>query len=424
MSVKFNYEYGYLSSNVEEYQEVVDKAHEALHSKTGKGSEYLGWLDWPTTFDKTEFNNIIRKADQVKKDAEVLVVCGIGGSYLGARAAVEMINGLYPKNQVEIIYLGNTLSSTYIVQVLDYLKNKKFYVNVISKSGQTTETAMAFRLLKQLLKEQHQSKFTDYIIATTDKTSGTLRAEVNEAGYRNFTIPKDIGGRFSVTTAVGLFPMAVAGINITEVMSGALEAQSDLENPDLKTNAAYQYAVCRRIMEKQGKSVEMLVSYEFQMAMFSEWWKQLFGESEGKDGKGILPTSVNLSTDLHSMGQFIQEGTKNLFETLIVVDEPAEDMIFPMAEDDSDNMNYLSGKSLDYVNTQARLGTLEAHYSEGKVPVLEIIIPDTSAKTFGYLTYFFFKAIAMSAYLIDINPFNQPGVEVYKRNMFKLLGKE
>ncbi len=424
MHIKFDYNKGYLSSKIFHYQEVVDAAHESLHAKTGKGNDYLGWLDWPVNYDKSEFNNILNFAQQVRENAEVLVVCGIGGSYLGARAAIEMINGLYPKNQVEIIYLGNTLSSTYIVQVLDYLRNKKFFVNVISKSGQTTETAMAFRLLKQLLKEKHSEEYKDYIIATTDANDGTLRAEVKEVGYRSFSIPKDIGGRFSVTTAVGLFPMAVAGINITNVMSGALLAMEQLDNPDLNVNPAYQYAVARRIMEKQGKSVEMLVSYEFQMTMIAEWWKQLFGESEGKDGKGILPASVNFSTDLHSMGQFIQEGSKNLFETLMVVKEPAEDMIFPFTEDNQDNMNYLSGKSLDFVNTQARLATLAAHYEEGSVPVLQVIIPDTTAYTFGYLTYFFFKSIAMTAYLIDVNPFNQPGVEVYKRNMFKLLGKE
>lgn len=424
MKVKFDYTKGYLNSKISQYQEVVDNAHEALHSKTGKGNDYLGWLDWPENYDKQEFNEILQLAQQVKEDAEVLVVCGIGGSYLGARAAIEMINGLYPKNQVEIIYLGNTLSSSYIVQTLDYLKNKNFYVNVISKSGQTTETAMAFRLLKLMLKEKHHEDYVNYIIATTDPVDGTLRAEVDEVGYKSFSIPKDIGGRFSVNTAVGLFPMAVAGINITEVMSGALDAKEALDNPDLKENPAYQYAVSRRIMEKQGKSVEMFVSYEFQMTMFSEWLKQLFGESEGKEGKGILPTSVNLSTDLHSMGQFIQEGSKNLFETLIVVEEPLEDMIFPFSEDNQDNMNYLSGKSLDYVNTQARLGTLDAHHDEGSVPVLSLTIPDTSAYTFGYLTYFFFKSIAMTSYLIDVNPFNQPGVEVYKRNMFKLLGKK
>ncbi len=424
MHIKFDHSKGYLSSTISQYQEVVDVAHEALHAKTGKGNDYLGWLDWPVNYDKGEFNNILNFAQQVRENAEVLVVCGIGGSYLGARAAIEMINGLYPKNQVEIMYLGNTLSSTYIVQALDYLRNKKFFVNVISKSGQTTETAMAFRLLKQLLKEKHNEDYKDYIIATTDAIDGTLRAEVKDVGYRSFSIPKDIGGRFSVTTAVGLFPMAVAGINITNVMSGALLAMEELDNPDLSVNPAYQYAVARRIMEKQGKSVEMLVSYEFQMTMIAEWWKQLFGESEGKDGKGILPASVNFSTDLHSMGQFVQEGTKNLFETLMIIEEPAEDLIFPHTEDDLDNMNYLSGKSLDYVNTQARLGTLAAHYEEGGVPVLQVSIPDTSAYTFGYLTYFFFKAIAMTSYLIDVNPFNQPGVEVYKRNMFKLLGKE
>lgn len=422
--IKFNYEKAYLSSHIEEYQDVVDRAHEALHSKTGKGNDYLGWLDWPVNYDKKEFDRIKTVADKVKADAEVLVVCGIGGSYLGARAAIEMINGLYPKDQVEILYLGNTLSSTYIAQTMEYLRDKKFYVNVISKSGQTTETAVAFRLLKGLLKEQYQEDYADYIIATSDAVNGTLRQEINEMGYESFNIPADIGGRFSVSTAVGLFPLAVAGISIDDVMAGSRDAMEDLENPDLSSNAAYQYAVARRILEKQGKTVEMLVGYEFQMGMFAEWWKQLFGESEGKDGRGILPTSVNFSTDLHSMGQFIQEGTKLLFETNINVETPTEDLIFPSDDANLDNMNYLAGNSIDYVNSKAQEGTLAAHYEEGSVPNLVISIPDMSAHTFGYLIYFFFKSIAMTSYLIDVNPFDQPGVEVYKRNMFKLLGKE
>lgn len=424
MKIKFNSEHAYLNSKIEEYQDVVDKAHEALHSKTGKGNDYLGWLDWPENYDKEEFSRIEEVAAKVSEDAEVLVVCGIGGSYLGARAAIEMINGLYPENQTEILYLGNTLSSTYITQTLNYLQDKKFYVNVISKSGQTTETAVAFRLLKDLLKSKYNDNYKDYIIATSDKDNGTLRAEINKVGYESFHIPADIGGRFSVITAVGLFPLAVAGVNIQELMQGANDAMSDLDNPDLAINPAYQYAVSRRILEKQGKTVEMLVSYEFQMAMFAEWWKQLFGESEGKEGKGILPTSVNFSTDLHSLGQFVQEGNKLLFETIIDVELPTEDLKFPIDEENLDNMNYLAGNSIDYVNRQAQLGTLAAHYEEGSVPNLIITIPDMSAYTFGYLAYFFFKAIAMTSYLIDVNPFDQPGVEVYKRNMFKLLGKE
>ncbi len=424
MSIKFDANYAYLSSNIVDYQEVVDNAHEALHAKVGKGNDYLGWLDWPENYDKAEFSRIKDLAHKVREDAEVLVVCGIGGSYLGARAAIDMINGLYPKNQVEIVYLGNTLSSTYIKQTLDYLKDKKFYVNVISKSGQTTETAIAFRLLKELLKESYGEDYYKYVIATTDEKNGTLREEAKVVGYETFNIPADIGGRFSVNTAVGLFPLAVANVDIDEVMRGSFDAMEDLDNPDLNHNPAYQYAVARRILEKQGKTVEMFVSYEFQMSMFAEWWKQLFGESEGKEDNGILPTSVNFSTDLHSLGQFIQEGSKLLFETLLVVKEPNEDLIFPHVDQDFDNMNYLANKSIDYVNTQARLGTLAAHYEEGSVPNLIIEIEDSSAYTFGYLIYFFFKAIAMSSYLIDINPFDQPGVEVYKRNMFKLLGKE
>lgn len=424
MNVKFDYEKAYLSNKVSEYQDVVDQAHEALHAKTGKGNDYLGWLDWPENYDKDEFEAIKVVAKKVRDNAEVLVVCGIGGSYLGARAAIDMINGLYSKQDVEILYLGNTLSSTYISQTLEYLKDKKFYVNVISKSGQTTETAIAFRLLKNLLKTQVGDAYPEYIIATSDPKNGTLRQEINEKGYTSFSIPADIGGRFSVNTAVGLLPLAVAGINIDDLMQGAKDAMSDLDNPSLEENTAYQYAVVRRLLEKQGKDVEMLVSYEFQMAMFAEWWKQLFGESEGKEGRGILPTSVNFSTDLHSLGQFIQEGKKLLFETIINVELVSEDIIFPSDDEDLDNMNYLSGNSIDYVNKKAQEGTLAAHYEEGSVPNLILSIPDMSAHTFGYLTYFFFKAIAMTSYLIDVNPFNQPGVEVYKRNMFALLGKK
>ncbi|MDE6196105.1 MAG: glucose-6-phosphate isomerase, partial [Erysipelotrichaceae bacterium] len=323
-----------------------------------------------------------------------------------------------------ILFIGNTFSSTYIKQLLDYIKDKEVCVNVISKSGTTTETALAFRFLKQFMEEKYgKVEAAKRIVATTDKARGTLKAMADKEGYTTFVIPDDIGGRFSVITPVGLFPIAVAGIDIEALMKGVQKAYQDMDTSDLDKNPAYAYAVCRRILQNQGKDTEMLVSYEPQMAMLAEWWKQLFAESEGKDGKGVLPCSANFSTDLHSLGQFIQEGKKVLFETLLLVEKPMLDLTFPKDETDADQMNYLAGKSVDWVNKMACQGTLEAHVETGKVPNLILTMPDMSAESFGYMCYFFFRACAMTCYLLDINPFNQPGVEVYKKNMFRLLGK-
>ena len=422
--MKLDTTHAFLKEDVKSYQEVVNKYHEQLMKRTGKGNDFVGWVEWPHTYDKEELDRMKKVAQKIREKCDVCIVCGIGGSYLGARAAIEMINGLYADKKPEIIFMGNTFSSTYIAQVLNYIKDKEVCVNVISKSGTTTETALAFRLLKQFMEDKYgKDGARERIVATTDKARGTLKAIADKEGYETFVIPDDIGGRFSVITPVGLFPIAVAGIDIDAIMTGLQKAYEDMADPDLAKNDAYAYAVCRRILENQGKNVEMLVSYESQMTMVAEWWKQLFGESEGKEEKGNLPTSANFSTDLHSLGQFIQEGKKVLYETLLLVEKPTLDITFPSDPDNADGMNYLAGKSVDWVNKMAAKGTLEAHEVTGNVPNLIITMPDMSAESFGYMCYFFFRACAMTCYMLDINPFNQPGVEVYKKNMFRLLGK-
>ncbi|MBQ1324913.1 MAG: glucose-6-phosphate isomerase [Solobacterium sp.] len=412
------------SFDVAPYQEIVTKIHRMIHDKTGAGNDFLGWVDWALNYDEEEFARMIDAAERLKDRTDVVVVCGIGGSYLGARAAIEMIKGLYPSTGPEIIFAGNTFSGTYMKQVMDYIKDKRTVVNVISKSGTTTETALAFRILRAHMEEKYGKEGArERILCTTDKARGVLKELADREGYETFVIPDDIGGRYSGLTAVGLLPMALAGINIREVMKGFLKANHDLNTDDLKVNDAYRYAVERRILQARGYDVEMYVSYEMQMRSYMEWLKQLFGESEGKEGKGILPDSVIFSTDLHSLGQFIQEGKKVLFETVIEVKDPGCAMVVPEDAENSDGMNYLSGKKLDWVNAQAMEGTLKAHYETGSVPNLIITIPDMKAETFGYMCYWFFVACAMTCYMLDINPFNQPGVEVYKKNMFKLLGK-
>lgn len=422
--IKFDSSHAFLKEDILSYQDKVNELHEAIVNKTGKGNDFLGWVDWCNNYDKEEFESMKKNAEYVRNNCDVFVVCGIGGSYLGARAAIEMINGLYADKKPEILFVGNTFSSTYLSQVMKYLEGKEVCVNVISKSGTTTETALAFRLLKQFMEKKYgKEEAKNRIFATTDKVKGTLHDIANKEGYTTFAIPDDIGGRYSVITAVGLFPIAVAGISIDGIMSGVTEAYNDFATPDLTKNPAYAYGVARRILQNQGKDAEMFVTYDLNTTMLAEWWKQLFGESEGKEEKGILPTSGTFSTDLHSLGQFVQEGKKCLYETLVLFEKPIEDLVFPADEENADGMNYLAGKSVDWVNKMAMQGTLAAHEETGGVPNLMITAPDMSAKSFGYLCYFFFRACAMSCYLLDINPFNQPGVEVYKKNMFKLLGK-
>ena len=413
-----------LAESMDSYKEQVASIHDMIHNKTGLGNDFLGWVDLPVAYDKEEVKAIQEKVNELKDEIDVLLVCGIGGSYLGARAAIESINGLFPTQKVQIIYIGNTFSSNYLSQVREYVKDKEFAINVISKSGTTTETSIAFRIFKDLLeKTKGKEVARKRIIATTDKEKGALKTlSVNE-GYTTFVVPDDVGGRYSVLTAVGLFPIAMAGIDINDMLKGAADSREKFNNPDLLSNDAYQYAVARQVLCKQGYPAEMFVTYELQLAMFAEWWKQLFGESEGKEGKGVLPTSATFSTDLHSLGQFIQEGTKVLYETVLKVEKPIADLEIPSDADNLDNLNYLAGKTVDFVNKKACEGTVDAHVNTGGVPNIQITVDEMTAYSFGYLVYFFEIACAMSVYLLEVNPFNQPGVEVYKKNMFKLLGK-
>lgn len=409
-----------------DYKQKVSIINEMIEKKTGLGNDFLGWVDYPKTYDKEELKRIIKDAEYVRNNFDVLVVCGIGGSYLGARSAIEALGGLYPNRKLEIIYLGNTFSPNYTAQVLNYLKNKKFAINVISKSGTTTETSIAFRLLKELLEEKigiEEAKKA--IFATTDKEKGALKTLCLEKGYTTYVLPSNIGGRYSVFTAVGLFPIACAGFDVQALLDGALEAYEKYNNDDLENNDCYKYACLRDYMyKKENKSVELYVQYEPHLNQINEWLKQLFAESEGKQGKGLLPDSVSFSTDLHSLGQFVQQGSKILFETIFLVKNAKEDIVIPFDEKDLDGLNYLNGKNLEFVNRKAFEGTLIAHVKDGNVPCAVIELEKMDEKTLGHLFYFFMRACAMSAYMLDINPFDQPGVEIYKKNMFHLLGKK
>lgn len=413
-----------LPESVESYKDRVAEIHKMIHEKTGAGNDFLGWVELPTDYDKDEFARIQKKAKELSEEIDVLLVCGIGGSYLGARAAIEAINGLYPTNKVQIIYIGNTFSSTYLAQVKNYVKDKEFGINVISKSGTTTETSVAFRIFKELLEETKGKEVASRrIVATTDAHKGALKTLADQEGYEEFVVPDDVGGRYSVLTAVGLFPIAVAGIDIAEMMRGAKDSQDKYNDVNIETNDAYKYGIARQLLHKKGYAAEMFVTYELQLQQTAEWWKQLFGESEGKEGKGVLPTSGTFSTDLHSLGQFIQEGSKVLFETVLKVAQPQLDLTVPSDPDNLDNLNYLAGKTVDYVNKKACEGTIDAHSNVGNVPNIQLTIDKIDAYNFGYMVYFFEIACAMSVYFLGVNPFNQPGVEVYKKNMFKLLGK-
>ena len=422
--IKVDLSHAKLNEDIASYKDKVAEIHEMIHNKTGAGNDFLGWVDLPTQYDREEVARIKAKAKSLSEEIDVLLVCGIGGSYLGARAAIEAINGLYPTQKVEILYIGNTFSSTYLAQIKEYVKDKEFGINVISKSGTTTETSVAFRIFKEMLEQTKGKEVASRrIVATTDAHKGALKTLADKEGYEEFVVPDDIGGRFSVLTAVGLFPIAMAGIDVDEMMKGAKDAQDKYNNADLMTNDAYKYGVARQMLNKQGYPAEMFVTYELQLSNVAEWWKQLFGESEGKEGKGVLPHSAVFSTDLHSLGQFIQEGSKVLFETVFKVEKPQLDLEVPSDEDNLDNLNYLAGKTVDYVNKKACEDTIDAHVNVGGVPNIEITIDEMNAYSFGYMVYFFEKACALSVYLLGVNPFNQPGVEVYKKNMFKLLGK-
>ncbi|MBE3570265.1 MAG: glucose-6-phosphate isomerase [Bacillales bacterium] len=411
-------------------QDAVKVFHHALHEKTGQGHDFTGWIDLPVGYDKEEFARIQKAATKIQQDSDVLLVIGIGGSYLGARAAIEMLNHSFynalpseKRKTPQIIFTGNNISSTYMKDVMDFLDGKDFSINVISKSGTTTEPAIAFRIFRKLLEEKYgKEEASKRIYATTDKAKGALKTVADEEGYETFVIPDDVGGRYSVLTAVGLLPIAVSGADIEAMMKGAAQAREDFGHSELENNLAYQYAAVRNILYNKGKTTELLINYEPGLQYFAEWWKQLFGESEGKDQKGIYPSSANFSTDLHSLGQYIQEGRRDLFETIIKVENPRHEVVIEAEENDLDGLNYLAGKTVDFVNNKAFEGTMLAH-TDGGVPNLIVRIPKMDEYTFGYLVYFFQKACAMSGYLLGVNPFDQPGVEAYKVNMFALLGK-
>ena len=415
---------------IDNFENTVNLAKETLINKKGAGSEFLGWIDLPVNYDKEEFDRIKKAAKKIQGDSEVLVVIGIGGSYLGAKACIAALSHSFytlldksKRKFPHIVFCGNSISEKYLNDLAQALEDKDYSINVISKSGTTTEPAIAFRVLKKaLIKKYGEEEAKRRIYATTDKSKGALKKLTDEEGYESFVVPDDIGGRFSVLTAVGLLPIAVSGIDIDKLMSGAQRARkSALEDP-YKENAALLYAALRNIIHRKGKSVEILANYEPSLHYVSEWWKQLYGESEGKDNKGIFPASVDLTTDLHSMGQFIQEGSRILYETVISIEKPLVNMLLEKEEKDTDGMNYLTGKSIDFVNKSAMNGTMLAH-TDGGVPNLSIILPELSEEYIGELFYFFEFACGVSGYILAVNPFNQPGVESYKKNMFALLGK-
>lgn len=435
MSEKVTFDYNDALAFFSEHEldylaDAVTAAHHALHEKKGAGNDFIGWLDLPSRYDKEEFLRIQKAADRIKNNSDVLIVIGIGGSYLGARAAIETLNHSFynlldqaDRKTPQIFFAGNSISSTYLNELFDLLKDKDVSVNVISKSGTTTEPAIAFRIFREFLEQKYgREKAKERIYATTDKAKGALKTLADKEGYETFVIPDDVGGRYSVLTAVGLLPIAASGIDIAELMNGARDAQNDFGEPELRKNPAYLYAAIRNILYNKGKTIELLVNFEPNLHYFSEWWKQLYGESEGKDLKALYPASADFSTDLHSLGQYIQEGRRQLFETALLVGKSRKEVVIKKETENLDNLNYLAGKTMDFVNKKAAQGTRLAH-TDGQVPNLVVTIPELTAYHFGYLVYFFEKACAISGYLLGVNPFDQPGVEAYKKNMFALLGK-
>ena len=431
MGIKVSFKHAGISQrNILEYKEKVENIHKDLNRRAKLENDFVGWLHLPTNYDKKEFSRIKKAAKKIKKESDILVVIGIGGSYLGARAVIESLtstfnNMLTPKERKypQILFAGNNLSPNYINELIEYIGDKDFSVNVISKSGTTTEPAIAFRIFREILENKYGiDEARSRIYVTTDKKKGALKTLADSEGYEEFVIPDNIGGRFSVLTAVGLLPIATAGIDIDKLMEGAKNAQERFDDPNLKYNICYQYAVVRNILYKLCKTTEILVNYEPKMQYFTEWWKQLYGESEGKDEKGIFPAGALFTTDLHSMGQYIQDGRRTLFETVIRIKEPNSDIKINSDDDNLDGLNYLAGKGLDYVNKKAMEGTVQAHVS-GDVPNIMINVKRLNEICIGELIYFFEKACSVSGMILGINPFNQPGVEEYKRNMFKLLKK-
>ena len=421
---------GITQKSILTYKEQVENIHKDLHRRANDEKDFVGWLELPTNYDKEEFARIKKAAQKIKKESDILVVIGIGGSYLGARAVIEALTSSFynmlPNKQrkyPQVLYVGNNLSPNYINELIEYIGDKDFSVNIISKSGTTTEPAVAFRIFREILENKYGiDEARSRIYATTDKAKGALKTLAQNEGYEQFVVPDNVGGRYSVLTAVGLLPIAVAGIDIDKLMMGAKTAQDRYDDPNLKYNECYKYAVVRNILYKLYKNTEILVNYEPKMHYFTEWWKQLFGESEGKDQMGIFPAGVDFTTDLHSMGQYIQEGRRNLFETVISIKTPNSDITINPDDDNLDGLNYLAGKGLDYVNKKAMEGTIKAHVS-GDVPNIVIELEKLDEENIGELIYFFEKACAMSGNILGVNPFNQPGVEEYKKNMFKLLEK-
>lgn len=431
--VSFDYSKALSFMSEEEIQlmkAAAETAYDQLVNHVGAGSDFHGWIDLPVNYDREEFARIKATAEKIREDSEILLVAGIGGSYLGARAAIDFLrHGFYnnisreQRKTPEIYFVGNNMSGQYMNALMDVIGDRDFSVNVISKSGTTTETAISFRIFKKLLEKKYGKEgAAKRIYATTDQARGALKTLADQEGYECFVIPDDIGGRFSVLTAVGLLPIAVSGADIDALMAGAAEQREQALNAEFGQNDAMLYAVVRNLLHRRGKAVEILANYEPSLAMISEWWKQLYGESEGKDGKGILPHSVNLTTDLHSMGQFIQDGSRVMFETVLNVEKPRTELILEAEEDDADGLNYLAGKDMGFVCRSAMEGTILAHLAGG-VPVLRVNLPAQDERTLGALFYFFEFAVGISGYMLGVNPFNQPGVESYKANMFALLGK-
>lgn len=430
-NISVNFEnVGITQKSILEYKEQVENIHKDLHRRVSDEKDFVGWLELPTNYDKEEFKRIKKAAEKIRKESDILLVIGIGGSYLGARAVIEALtssfNDMLPAEQrkfPQILYVGNNLSSNYINELIEYIGDKDFSVNVISKSGTTTEPAIAFRIFREILENKYGiDEARSRIYATTDKNKGALKTLAENEGYERFVVPDNVGGRYSVLTAVGLLPIATAGIDIDKLMNGAKMAQDKYNDSNLKYNECYKYAVVRNILYKLYKNIEIFVNYEPKMHYFTEWLKQLFGESEGKDQKGIFPAGVDFTTDLHSMGQYIQEGRRNLFETVISIKKANSDITINPDDDNLDGLNYLAGKGLDYVNKKAMEGTVKAHVS-GDVPNIIIELERIDEENIGELIYFFEKACAISGNILGVNPFNQPGVEKYKTNMFKLLEK-
>ena len=431
ISLDYSKIFKFVSENeLNELKNKVELVSEKLHNKTGAGNDFLGWLDLPVNYDKEEFARIKKASEKIKSDSEVLVVIGIGGSYLGARAVIECLSHSFfnslskeKRNAPEIYFAGQNISGTYLKDLIEIIGDRDFSVNVISKSGTTTEPAIAFRVFKKMLEEKYgKEEAAKRIYATTDKAKGALKTLATAEGYETFVVPDNVGGRFSVLTAVGLLPIAAAGIDIDDLMAGAKDAMNDFANKNMDENQALQYAAVRNILHRKGKDLELMVNYEPRVHYLAEWWKQLFGESEGKEGKGLYPTSADFSADLHSLGQYIQQGQRLFFETVVSIGKPEVEFVIESDKENLDGLNFIAGKTLDYVNKKATDGVILAHV-DGNVPNLGINIPEVTPYHLGYTFYFFEKACGVSGYLLGVNPFDQPGVEAYKKNMFALLGK-